>query len=59
MDEYDATSAMIFGKRSDKIDMTKQRPSLANSAKVDAAEQGSDGLTTGNMLAIPAGVTKG
>lgn len=50
---------MIFGKRSDKIDMAKQRPSLANSAKVDAAEQGSDGLTTGNMLAIPAGVTKG
>ncbi|KAI1011015.1 hypothetical protein LB504_002722 [Fusarium proliferatum] len=39
--------------------MAIDRPSLANSAKVDASEQGSDGLTTGNMLAIPAGVIKG
>jgi hypothetical protein len=39
--------------------MAKQRASLANSANLDAAEQGPDGLTTGNMLAIPAGVTKG
>lgn len=48
VDEGDATSAMIFAKRSDKIDTAKHRTGLANL----------DGLTAGGVLAILAGATK-